>query len=128
MHKRTPATVVLRQSRAPQKIILRDFSRSIAAIKAAGVDYDSKMSKAGERERFAGAIPAAIALLVDDIGKLAIGNSAVEIAVREQLCRHRNREQSQTNQCQHRRSSLRHELFLPGGCAGKKAHLINEIC
>jgi hypothetical protein len=34
------------------------------------------------------------------------------------LCRHWDREQGQTKKCQHRRSSFRHELFLPGGCAG----------
>jgi hypothetical protein len=43
------------------------------------------------------------------------------------LCRHGKREQEQRNKRQHRGSSLGHELFLPGGYAGKKCILINEI-
>jgi hypothetical protein len=34
------------------------------------------------------------------------------------LCRHGNRQQSESHEYQHRGSSFRHELFLPGDAAG----------
>ena len=93
------------------------------AIEAAGIDDDPEVREAGERKGFKGAVPAAIALFIDDVGELAVGDSGVNVSVGKksiELCRHRDGEQKQGQERQHCGSSFRHEIFLPGGRAGKK--------
>ena len=105
MHKGTPFSVNAREARAGKSDILRNTG----AVETAGIEHQSNMRKAREGEGLERTVPAAIALLVDDIGKLAVGNSGVDIAIRKQraeLCRHRNRKQYESQERQDRESSL----------------------
>ena len=129
VHEGTPFSVAEGKARAAEEEVLRNW-RSAASIVTAAIEHQSEARKAGEGESLERALQAAITLLVDDVGELAVRNAGVDVAVGKKsvkLCRHGNREQDESNKRQHTGSSLRHELFLPGGYAGKKCILINEI-
>jgi hypothetical protein len=74
-----------------------------AAIEAAAIDHQSEARKAGKGERLKRGVPSAITLLVDDIGELGVGNPSVDVSTGKKsvkLCRHRDREQHETNKRQ----------------------------
>src|ERR1700722_17483247 len=126
MGKWAPSSIVDRNARAAEKIVLLHAS----TIETAGIGDHPDVGMASQRKRFERAVPSLVALGVGGVRELAVGNSAVNVAIRKksvELCRHRDREQQETQKCQCSGSRLGHELFLPGGCAGKKCHLINEI-
>src|ERR1035438_1200535 len=121
MHEGAPFSVGDRKARTADDVILLDPG----AIKAAAIGDQAEAGETGEGNGFVRAGPAAITLLVDDVGELSVGDSGVDVAIGKksvELCRHRDREQHEYNKRQHSGGSLRHEIFLPGGCAGKKCN------
>src|SRR5208337_3135301 len=96
------------------------------AVEAVGIEHKPEVRKAGKWKIFGRPLPAAIRLLVSDVCHLTVSNSAVNISPRQELCRHRDREQHKTNKRQHGGSDLGHELFLPGDEAGKNFHFIQR--
>src|ERR1035437_4447271 len=117
VHEGAPFSVAEGYTWATEKDVLCNW-RSAISIVTAAIEHYPEVRKTGERERLEGALKPAITLPVDDIGELAVRNSSVDVAIRKKsvkLCRHGDREQDKTNKRQHRGSSLRHELFLPGG-------------
>src|SRR5271157_127935 len=117
VNKRAPFPEVRGQARAKNTHVLRDAGTIIAA----GIEYETEVRKADEGEVFRRSFPTTIRLLVNDVCQLGgVRYSAVDISTRQELCRHRDREQHQTDEHQQRGGNLRHELFLPGYGAGKK--------
>ncbi len=57
------------------------LSHSGAAVKAAGVDDKPDMRKAREGNGFKGAVPSAIALPIDDVSELSVGNARVNVSI-----------------------------------------------
>ena len=85
----TPSADVAGETRAKHAVVLGDAA---GAIKAAGIEHETDARKARKRERFEGAVPTAIALLVDDVGELSVGDAGVDVSVGKKavkLCRHR---------------------------------------
>ncbi len=102
------------------------LSNAGAAVKAAGVNDQAYMGKAWEGNGFKRAIPSAIALPLDYVGELSIGNTSVNVSIGQEpveLCRHRDGEQEHAQKRQHSGSSFRQEIFLPGGRAGQKVQI-----
>src|ERR1700739_4210747 len=124
LHKGSPSPHVGRNSKTAEAVVLRDA----AAIEAAAIENHPEVPIAGEGNELGGSVPAAIALRVHHVGELAVGDTGVKGSVWNQLCRHRDREGSEGDTCQHRSGNFRHELFLPGNTPAKKRAEINKIC
>ena len=121
-----PASEIRGEANATQRVVLGDTS----SVEAAPIDNQTDARKAGEGEVFKGGVPSFIALLVDDVRKLTVGNSAVDVSTRKKavkLCRHRNGEQQQAQEGQ-RGYGFQHEISLPGPSSRQTSIVINEMC
>ena len=115
-----PATQVGGEADTAERVVLGHA----LSVEAASVDHQPDTREAGEGEIFKRGVPSFIALLVDDVRKLTVGNSAVDVSTGKQavkLCRHRNGEQQQAQEGQHGGNGFRHEISSPALQAGKYA-------
>lgn len=118
MNKWPDLTDIGREPGSADDVVL---PQAIAAIKSAAIHYQAEAGKARERDIFKGSVPAAITLLVNDVGELAVGDASVNIPAWQKavkLCCHWNRAQKKAHKCHHRGSSFRHAISLPGDRAG----------
>src|SRR5579859_681624 len=123
----TPFSEIGGDTWAAEDVVLNE---SAAAVEAADIGNKPDAGKAAEGQGFVRAIPSAIALLDDDVAQLAVGNAGVDVSAGKKavkLCRHWNRTYEPARESQHRGSSFRHEISLPGRRAGKNSSLVNEI-
>jgi len=105
VHERAPFSIADGESRAGEEVILRHS----AAVEAAAIEHQSDAREAGKRERFKRSVPAPIALLVDDVRELAVGNSGVDVSIGKEsvkLRRHGDGTQNECYKCQRRGSRL----------------------
>src|ERR1700736_890689 len=92
VHERTPLSVTKRKPGSADEYVLL-HRRAAAAIVTAAIGDQTEARKASEGKRLEGPLKAAITLFVDDVGRLAVRNSGVDVAIGKQsvkLCRHRN--------------------------------------
>src|SRR5579864_4878209 len=90
MNEGSDLSYIRRQPGAADNVVL---PQAIAAIETAAVHNQAETGKAGEREILKGCIPAAITLLVNDVGELAVGDTPVNIPAGQktvELCCHWN--------------------------------------
>lgn len=126
MDERAPPAEAGREANASERIVLGyTFS-----IEATAVEDETESREAGEGEIFGRDVPSFIALLVDDVGKLTVGNSAVDVSTGKkatELCRHRYGEKQQAQQGQRGGNGFRHEISLPGTSSRQTSIVINEM-
>jgi len=120
LHERTPSADIGGVANATYTIVL------FHALAGEGTDinHETQVRDARKGKVLKGNVQAFIALLVDNVGELAVGDSAVYVSTGKkaiELCRHRNGEQEQACEGQHGGSGFRHEISLPGLRAGKQA-------
>jgi len=120
MDEGAPSSKVGGNTRTADENILRNPGAEVAAA----IGHQAKAGKAGKGQRLKGTLKPAITLRVDLVCEFAVGDSSVNVAIGKKsvkLCRHRDREQNETNKRQHCGGRLGHELFLPGDRAGKNS-------
>ena len=127
MDERAPPAEVGREANASEPIVLGyTFSIETTAVKD-----QTDSGETGEGEIFRRDVPSFIALLVDDVRKLTVSNSAVDVPTRKkatELCRHRYGEQQQAQKGQRGGNGFRHEISLPGPSSRQISIVINEMC
>jgi len=77
LHEGAPFAIVRRETRTADANILRDAG----TVETAAIDRDSEMRVAWKREGLEGGIEAVIALFIDHIGEMAVGDSDIGVAI-----------------------------------------------
>src|SRR5579864_2296250 len=82
VNKWTPFFVLHREARTAHEIVVLDAAKAVVAVETAGIGDEAEVCKPGERHDFTRSVPAAKALLIDHRRELSVGNSGINVPVR----------------------------------------------